>query len=72
MRKKRKASAPPGMKTMRCPYCGSPVIYRSTDGIYKENNRNTHLYVCNKYPECDAYVRVHAGTFKIAHELGYA
>jgi len=47
---------------MRCPYCKSPIVYRSADGIYKENSRNTMLYVCSRYPECDAYVRVHTGT----------
>ena len=47
---------------MRCPYCGSPVVFRSADGIYHENKENTMLYVCSRYPECDAYVRVHKGT----------
>ena len=47
---------------MRCPYCGSPVIYRSADGIYHDNSKGTMLYVCSHYPECDAYVRVHVGT----------
>ena len=47
---------------MRCPYCGSPVIYRSADGIYHDNRNDTMLYVCSHYPECDSYVRVHAGT----------
>lgn len=47
---------------MRCPYCGSPVVLRSADGIYRENNNDTKLYVCSKYPECDAYVRVQEGT----------
>jgi len=47
---------------MRCPYCGSPVVYRSADGIYHDNSKGTMLYVCSHYPECDAYVRVHAGT----------
>lgn len=47
---------------MRCPYCGSPVALRSVGGIYKENNRGTMLYVCARYPECDAYVRVQPGT----------
>lgn len=49
-------------KQMRCPYCGSPVVFRSADGIYRDNKNNTMLYVCSKYPECDAYVRVHNGT----------
>lgn len=47
---------------IRCPYCGSPAILRSADGIYRDNNKNTMLYVCKNYPECDAYVRVHTGT----------
>lgn len=50
--------------SMRCPYCGSTVEYRSAAGIYKENHNNVMLYVCTKYPECDAYVRVHKGTNK--------
>ena len=53
-----------GMKLIhqRCPYCGAPVVYRSADGIYKENSNGVMLYVCSNYPRCDAYVRVHAGT----------
>lgn len=48
--------------SMRCPYCGSTVTFRSADGIYRDNSKGTMLYVCTNYPECDAYVRVHAGT----------
>lgn len=48
--------------SMRCPYCGAIAVYRSADGIYRENNRQMMLYVCSRYPKCDAYVRVHAGT----------
>lgn len=47
---------------MRCPYCGSPVVLRSADGIYRENSQGAMLYVCSRYPECDAYVKVHPGT----------
>lgn len=47
---------------IRCPYCGGTVVFRSADGIYKDNNKNVMLYVCSHYPECDAYVRVHPGT----------
>ena len=47
---------------LRCPYCGSPAILRSADGIYHDNRKNAMLYVCKNYPECDAYVRVHKGT----------
>ena len=47
---------------MRCPYCGSPVIFRSADGIYHDNSKGMMLYVSSHYHQCDAYVRVHAGT----------
>lgn len=47
---------------LRCPYCGGPVVYRSADGIYKDNASGTMLFVCSHYPECDAYVRVLPGT----------
>lgn len=59
---KRKGFDIPGMKHMRCPYCGNTVHLRSADGIYKENKNNAMLYVCSKYPECDAYVSVQSGT----------
>lgn len=49
---------------MRCPYCGAPVLFRSAEGIYRENLAGTMLYVCANYPQCDAYVRVHPGTDK--------
>ena len=51
-------------KQIYCPYCGSPVVLRSADGIYKENSKGAMLYVCAKYPQCDSYVRVHAGSGK--------
>jgi len=46
----------------RCPYCGAPVRYRSADGIYRDNPGGVMLYVCERYPKCDAYVHTHAGT----------
>lgn len=60
--KKNKKSQGKQRGSMRCPYCGSPVVFRSADGIYYDNSREVMLYVCSKYPECDAYVRVHVGT----------
>ena len=47
---------------MKCPYCGKNVVFRSADGVSKENKFNTMLYVCSDYPKCDAYVRVKPGT----------
>lgn len=62
-KKKRKGSGGlPGNGAGRCPYCGSPVVLRSADGIYRNNPADTKLYVCSRYPVCDAYVRVQAGT----------
>lgn len=60
--KKRNKRKGVNASSMRCPYCGSTVVYRSADGIYKNNSKGTMLYVCTKYPECDTYVRVHTGT----------
>lgn len=51
-------------QTMRCPYCGGKVVFRSADGVYKENKFQTMLYACSNYPKCDAYVRVKPGTKK--------
>ena len=62
MNKKKKKRKGFSADQMRCPYCGGPVVYRSADGIYHDNSRGTMLYVCSHYPQCDAYVRVHAGT----------
>ena len=49
-------------RPIRCPYCGAPVRYRSADGIYHDNPNGIMLYVCERYPNCDTYVRTHAGT----------
>ena len=54
---KRKQSCAP-----RCPYCGSHSTLKSAEGIYKNNSRDTMLYVCKNYPGCDSYVRVQPGT----------
>lgn len=62
MKKQKKKRKGIDNKEMRCPYCGARVVYRSADGIYHENKKGMMLYVCSNYPECDAYVRVHAGT----------
>ena len=69
---KRKGFDIPGMKHIRCPYCGSAVHFRSADGIYKNNNSNAKLYVCSKYPSCDSYVRVHPGTMTPVGSLANA
>jgi ssDNA-binding Zn-finger/Zn-ribbon topoisomerase 1 len=60
--KKQNPLAVLGTKSGRCPYCGSPVKLCSADGIYRDNSAETMLYVCSRYPACDAYVRVIPGT----------
>ena len=60
--KRKDSMAVLGTKSGRCPYCGSAAVLRSADGIYKENRADAKLYVCSRYPECDAYVRVIPGT----------
>ena len=60
--KRKESMAILGTKSGRCPYCGSTVALRSADGIYKDNSAGAKLYVCSRYPECDAYVRVIPGT----------
>lgn len=44
-----------------CPYCGSPALCRPASMIHGsstlENGR--YLYVCSRWPECDAYVAAH-------------
>lgn len=52
----------PGMRTMRCPYCKSPLVVRSAEGIYRSGAKGVQLLACSNYPACDAYVRVHPGT----------
>lgn len=43
---------------MRCPYCGSPVVYRSADGIYRDNSKGTMLYVCSRYLYIRRYFQI--------------
>jgi ssDNA-binding Zn-finger/Zn-ribbon topoisomerase 1 len=62
-KKKRKGPGGlPGRNGARCPYCGSTVVLRSAEGIYRDNSDDARLYVCSKYPACDAYVRIKEGT----------
>lgn len=49
---------------VKCPYCGRPAVLRKATYVYKEADKEKMLYVCSGYPECDAYVSVHAGTVK--------
>ena len=41
-----------------CPYCGSPAVLRNGSYVYGKDSIAKKLYVCSKYPVCDAYVGV--------------
>ncbi len=49
---------------VKCPYCGQMAILHDASYVYKENALDKYLYVCSGYPECDAYVGVHAGSLR--------
>ena len=49
-------------KPMRCPYCGSAMRLRPASDIYGNAQPESWLYVCSRYPKCDAYVGTHPGT----------
>lgn len=40
-----------------CAYCGGGVSLKDSKIIYGRSYGN--IYICDKYPECDAYVGVH-------------
>lgn len=49
--------------TIRCPYCGSQATLHPADYVYgKSAIPGNLLYVCDRYPACDAYVGAHQKT----------
>ena len=44
-----------------CPYCGSPAICRPAAMVHGSSTleKGHYLYVCSRFPECDAYVAAH-------------
>ena len=49
-------------KKIICPYCGAVAVLRKGSFVYGEKSKEEYLYVCSRYPDCDSYVGVHAGT----------
>ena len=45
-------------KPIKCPYCGHTAVLRDASYVYGENAVEEHLYVCSRYPACNAYVGV--------------
>ena len=49
--------------TIRCPYCGAKATLRPSSVVYGERAKSGgYLYVCDRYPKCDAYVGAHQKT----------
>lgn len=46
---------------LKCPYCGAPAICRPACSVYGTDaiDRGRYLYVCSRWPACDAYVSAH-------------
>ena len=63
-RKKNKMYIP---KTLYCPYCGGKAILRPVSYLFGDEvnpGSSEHYYVCNNYPECDAYIACYYGNFE--------
>ena len=62
MKKLKKKGKGLNSKAMHCPYCKQKMTLRTAAGIYKGDAKDSMLYVCDGYPACDTYIRVHPGT----------
>jgi len=51
-------------KPIHCPYCGAKASLRPATVVYGSNTKemDSYLYVCDRYPQCDSYVRAHKRT----------
>lgn len=48
---------------VHCPYCGAKATLRPASAVYGDAAKTDgYLYVCDRYPQCDAYVGAHQGT----------
>lgn len=44
---------------IKCPYCGSKALLRPALMVRKSAKPGEEVYVCGRYPVCDAYVAAH-------------
>jgi len=46
---------------INCPYCGAPAVCRPASTVYGTvlRQKGSYLYLCSRYPACDAYVTAH-------------
>lgn len=49
---------------IKCPYCGTRAHLRPSSVVYAghTDDPEAKLYVCGRYPACDAYVSAHKDT----------
>lgn len=49
---------------IKCPYCGSRAYLQPSSVVYgdRADDVEAKLYVCARYPACDAYVAAHKDT----------
>ena len=49
---------------IKCSYCGSRAYLRPSSVVYGDHtdDAGSKLYVCARYPACDAYVAAHRNT----------
>ncbi len=44
---------------IKCPYCGSQAFLRPASVVHTHTQPSEEVYVCARYPACDAYVSAH-------------
>jgi hypothetical protein len=49
------------MKIETCSYCGSPIELKDSSIIYNGKSYGM-VYICTRYPDCEAYVGTHKDT----------
>ena len=48
---------------IHCPYCGAKAVLRPSEVVHQNRARpGQRLYVCARFPQCNAYVGAHEGT----------
>lgn len=45
--------------SIKCPYCGSKALLRPASVVHGRAAPGEEVYVCARYPACDAYVSAH-------------
>lgn len=44
---------------LKCPYCGAQAVLAPASLVRRDAESNEKVYVCARYPVCDAYVSAH-------------